>query len=144
MNTRIVTGLVFLCLCLIPLAAAGEDFDGSKALLLSVIKVIECTPDGDCFETPAEEIDVPRFLKIDFEKKNIASAVPGDDRPPSPIERMENVDGKLILQGAEDGYEKSRDGFGWTLAISKENGRIVYTAAGEEEALVVFGATIPF
>jgi hypothetical protein len=57
---------------------------------------------------------------------------------------MENVDGKLILQGAEDGYEKSRDGFGWTLAISEENGRAVYTAAGEEEALVIFGATVPF
>lgn len=32
----------------------------------------------------------------------------------------------------------------WTLAISTENGRAVLTAAGEDNALVVFGATVPF
>lgn len=144
MKKRIVTGLIFFCLCLTPPAAAGEAFDGSNPLLLSVIRVMECTPEGECFETPPEEINLPRFFRIDFEKKNIVSAVPGDDRPPSPIERMETVDGKLILQGAEDGYEKSRDGLGWTLAISQESGNAVFTAAGEDAALVIFGATVPF
>jgi hypothetical protein len=51
--------------------------------------------------------------------------------------------GKLILQGAEDGYEKMRDGLGWTLAISEASVQVVLTAAGEGVAFVVLGAGIP-
>jgi len=59
------------------------------------------------------------------------------------IERQEVVDGKLILQGAEDGYEKMRDGLGWTMAISEATGQVVLTASGDQVAFVVFGAALP-
>jgi hypothetical protein len=49
-----------------------------------------------------------------------------------------------ILQGAEDGYEKMRDGLGWTMAISESTGQVVPTASGDQLAFVVFGASIPF
>jgi len=55
----------------------------------------------------------------------------------SEIKRMERIEGKLMLQGAEDGVE----GVGttrWTLAISEETGRAILTASGEEVAFVVF------
>jgi hypothetical protein len=60
------------------------------------------------------------------------------------IERFEPVDGKLMLQGAEDGYEGISDGVGWTIAISEDTGRGVLTASGDEVAFVVFGACIPY
>jgi hypothetical protein len=47
-----------------------------------------------------------------FKKKTIGPVSESDARPDSAIERMERVDGKLILQGAEDGYEPVRDGLG--------------------------------
>ncbi len=56
---------------------------------------------------------------------------------------MERVDGKLILQRAEDGYESVRDGLGWTIAISEGTGRVVMTASGDQVAFVVFGACLP-
>ncbi len=55
----------------------------------------------------------------------------------------DNSTGKLILQGAEDGYDKMRDGLGWTMAISEENGQVVLTASGEQVAFVIFGASLP-
>jgi hypothetical protein len=55
---------------------------------------------------------------------------------------MERIDGKLILQGAEDGIEDVRDGIGWTAAISESTGKFIFTASGEEVAFVVFGACI--
>ncbi len=54
------------------------------------------------------------------------------------------VDGKLILQGAEDGYQSVRDGLGWTIAIAEDTGRVVMTASGDQVAFVVFGACLPF
>ena len=85
-----------------------------------------------------------KFLKIDFTDKTIRPAAADDKTPASAIERQEVVDGKLILQGAEDGYEKMHDGLGWTIAISDDNGQVVLTASGEQVAFVAFGACIPF
>ena len=125
-------------------APKAGDFDGTKPLLISIIRVIECTPDGTCNEVTPASAELPQFLKIDFTNKTIRSAA-GDDNTPNPtiIERQEVVDGKLILQGAEDGYEKMRDGLGWTMAISEESGQVVLTASGEQVAFVIFGTCIP-
>jgi hypothetical protein len=112
--------------------------------LVSVIRVIECTPDGACREVTPASVEVPQFLKIDFTGKTIRPATAGDEAPGTTIERQEVVDGKLILQGAEDGYEKMRDGLGWTMAITEETGQVVLTASGDQVAFVVFGASIPF
>ena len=134
--------LVIVCAAAIPVSAG--DFDGSKPLLCSVISITECTPDEGCRGTTIETVGLPQFLRVDFQKKTITAARPGDETPPSAIERMERVDGKLILQGAEDGLEGVRDGVGWTSALSEDTGKFVLTASGEEVAFVVFGACIPF
>ena len=123
-------------------AIRADDFDGSKPLLISVIRAIECTPEGSCREVKPATIQLPQFLKIDFKQKIILPAAAGDDIPATRIERQEIIDGKLILQGAEDGYEKMRDGLGWTMAISEETGQVVLTASGEQVAFVVFGAAV--
>ena len=36
-----------------------------------------------------------------------------------------------------------RDGLGWTMAITEENGQVVLTASGDQVAFVVFGAALP-
>jgi hypothetical protein len=144
MNRMKLVGLIGLSIFISSLTAWAGDFDGSRPLLLSVIRAIECTPNGDCREMPPESIDLERFLKIDFEKKTIRPARAEEDVPDTVIERMEHVDGKLILQGSEDGYESVRDGLGWTVAITEDTGMVVMTASGDQVAFVVFGACIPF
>jgi hypothetical protein len=112
-------------------------------LLFSVISAIECTPDDGCRAVTIESLDLPRFLKIDLNKMEIGPVSESDTRPGSAIERMERVDGKLILQGAEDGYASVRDGLGWTISISEDTGKVVMTASGDQVAFVVFGACLP-
>jgi hypothetical protein len=135
---------IFFCSIIAASAVGAGDFDGSKPLLISVIRVMECTPDGSCREVTPASIEMPQFLKIDFSNKTIRPAAADDKTPATTIERQEVVDGKLILQGAEDGYQKMRDGLGWTMVISETTGQVVLTAAGEGVAFVVFGAGIPF
>jgi hypothetical protein len=124
-------------------AAGAGDFDGTRPLLISVIRVVECAPDGACREVTPAGAELSQFLKIDFNKKTIRPAAAEDETPATVIERQEFVDGKLILQGAEDGYEKMRDGLGWTIAISEQSGQVVLTASGDQVAFVVFGAALP-
>ncbi len=142
MSKMAVIASLILCLGLTSKAIAG-DFDGSKPLLVSVARIMECTPVGGCKDVSANEVRLPRFLKIDFAKKTIRPARGGEDIPDTVIERSERVDGKLILQGAEDGYAEMRDGLGWTMAISEESGLVVLTTSGDEVGFVVFGACTP-
>ena len=130
------------CLGLATGTMAG-DFDGAKPLLVSVSRILECTPVDGCRDVSADSVGLPQFLKIDFAKKSIRPAREGESIPDTTIERSEEVDGKLMLQGAEDGYAELRDGLGWTLAISEETGQVVLTASGDGVAFVVFGASLP-
>ena len=134
---------VFLCSIITASTVGAGDFDGTRPLLISVIRVVECTPKSTCSEVTPASIELPQFLKIDFTNKTIRPAAADDDTPATTIERQEVVDGKLILQGAEDGYEKMRDGLGWTMAITKETGQVVLTASGDQVAFAIFGAALP-
>lgn len=133
---------VLLLLSLSNTAHAG-DFDGSKPVLCSVVKVIECTPEGGCREVTPESVAVPQFLAIDFEKKIVSPAGKVEGDRSSAIKRMDRIGGKLILQGVDEGIQDVRDGVGWTATISEETGRFVLTAAGDQEAFIVYGACLP-
>ena len=132
-----------LCILVVPFSAIAGDFDGSKPLLFVAIDVIECVPNGECNKVTPESIALPQFLKIDFKKKKILPVGEGQGKKSTTIENMELIDGKLIIQGAEDGVEGVRDGVGWTMAIAEETGKAVLTASGDQVGFVVFGACTP-
>jgi len=127
-----------------PLLATADDFDGSKPLLCASVDVIECAPGDGCQRVSAAAIDAPEFFRLDVGKKQIISSRGGADGRTSTIERSETVEGKLILQGAEEGREDVRDGLGWTLSIAQDSGRMVLTASGEDAAFVIFGNCLAF
>jgi uncharacterized protein YcfJ len=58
----------------------------------------------------------------------------------SRVDHIEEVEDRLVLQGAEDGRDDAKDGTGWTISIEKKTGRMVGTAAASQAAIVIFGA----
>ncbi len=144
MNQIKIFGLITALVGLISLPALAGDFDGSKPLLCAVMDIVECGPGGNCQKVMAEEIGIPQFLRINFKEKKISATQSSGSKRSTTIKNSEHVDGKLILQGAEDGVEDVRDGLGWSIAISEESGKMVLTASGDEVGFVVFGAcTLP-
>ena len=135
--------VMFLFFCFIPLYVFAGDFDGTKPLLSAVIKVFECSENGDCKQVAPENVGMPQFFIIDMTEKKIFPTKASGIRNISIIENVERVDGKLILQGAEDGQMDVRDGTGWTIAISEETGKMVMTASGDQVGFVAFGACTP-
>ena len=62
----------------------------------------------------------------------------------SVIERVEtDVDGKLIVQGAEDGQKDERDGAGWSISIMDPEGTMTMAVAGDGFGVVGLGACVP-
>ena len=144
MNQVKIYGLIGLIICIFSLPAGAGDFDGSKPMLCAVMDIVECGPDGNCQKVTAEDVSIPRFLKVNFKEKKITATQTSGSKKSTTIKNSEHIDGKLILQGAEDGIEGVRDGVGWSLAIAEESGKMVLTASGDEVGFVVFGAcTLP-
>ena len=121
-------------------SSAQAVVDGSEPVICASIYVMECVPDGSCQRIRAEDAGIPRFLRIDFAGQEITRSQPDGDDISSQIERSEVVDGRLILQGAEDGFEGVSDGIGWSFSIDEETGEMVITGSGESVAFVIFGA----
>ena len=144
MNQVKIYGLIGLVICMFSLPAVAGDFDGSKPMLCAVMDIVECGPDGNCQKVTVEDVSIPQFLKINSKEKKITATQTSGSKKSTTIKNIEHVDGKLILQGAEDGIEGVRDGVGWSLAIAEDTGKMVLTASGDEVGFVVFGAcTLP-
>ena len=128
----IIAGIGLLCSAW---AWAG-DFDGSKPLICAVIQTVSC-PRNEAVETgTAEDIDLPQFFIIDFEKKVVTGKAPGGQVRETKIESLKHEDGKLILQGVQRGRA-------WSAVINEETGKTTITGADDEAGFVVFAACTP-
>ena len=139
----LLLGLIVGLGLLVAPAVAGDsagDFDGSKSLICAAVNVVECFPGGKCQNVRAEEVDMPDFLRLNFKDKEIRAEMAGRENLKTDIEHTEKIDGKLIIQGAEDGREDTKDGLGWSMAIDQVTGKLVFSASGTDVAFVVFGA----
>ena len=142
-TSRMRTGLcslVMLLICAVPFTALAGSFDGSKNLLCAPQSAVECGPDGSCQQVSPISVNLPDFFQIDFKAKMITRVTGSANQQGSKIDRMEVLDSKLILQGADDGVEGVRDGLAWSMSITQDTGKLVASAAGESEAFVIFGA----
>ena len=135
--------LVVLTCCSLPFSVQAGSFDGSMNLLCAPQLAIECGPDGTCEQAMAASLNLPNFFQIDFSTKKLIAITASENKRTSTIKSMEFLDNKLFLQGVDDGIESVRDGLAWSMAITQDSGRLVVSAAGENEAFVVFGACTP-
>lgn len=127
-------------LCALPLSARAASFDGSQNLICAPQLVIECGSDGTCDQAMPASVNLPSFFQMDFKAGEMAALTGSENKRTSKIKAMEVLDGKLFLQGADDGIEGVRDGLAWSISISQDTGRLVLSASGGSEAFVVFGA----
>ncbi|MCL6414820.1 hypothetical protein MIB92_04080 [Aestuariirhabdus sp. Z084] len=109
--------------------------DGSKELLCATQSVNECLANQGCQSVTSQSMNIPDFFVVDVANKELRSA-----KRKTPIERVETLDDKLFLQGADDGVEGVRDGLGWTMVIDQSSGKMSLSGSDDRFAVVVFGA----
>lgn len=119
-------------------AAWAATFDGKTALVCTVSELYECAPASGCGPVSAQDTDDVRHLKVDFKAKTVKLAHV-DTAHTSQIDSVETVDGKLVLQGIEDGFADAPDGGGWTMAIDDTYGTLGITLARNAVVFAGFG-----
>jgi hypothetical protein len=112
------------------------DFDGSKPLICSVIRTVACPRDDEVSKGTAEDINLPQFFFIDFEKKIVAGKTAEGEVRETKIESIKHEDGQLILQGIQRGKA-------WSAVINEETGKTTLIGANDDGGFVVFAACTP-
>lgn len=133
MTFRTRLGLAAL-LAVWPLYA--DELTGADAILCSAVEATLCSADGECESGPPWNWDIPQFLEIDLKKKVIRTThASGEDRS-TPIKNTERSDGKIFLQGVEQGRA-------FSFVISEETGIASAAIAADGIAVTVFAACTP-
>jgi hypothetical protein len=114
-----------------PPARAAGPFDGSVPLLCAVIDVMECGAGGECKRRGVEAVNLPQFLLVDVAAQSVAAG-DGSNRS-APIQRLERADGRVILQGGQEGRA-------WSAVIARDTGKLTAGVVDHESAFVLFGA----
>ena len=127
----IIVGIV---IGLVPWALAPAA-DEPGPWLCTPTEEIACEETGKCDTNAFESLNLPPFIKIDLVAKQMSGADEGVEEA-APIERMERVDGRLILQGVQHGR-------GWSVVIVEESGNMTLSVSGDDYAWVAFGDCQP-
>jgi hypothetical protein len=117
-------------------SASAGDFDGSKPLLCAPGEAIDCAARGECLQVSPGDLNLPRFITVDVRGKRLSGTPSGGEEQRTAIQNVQSVDGKLILQGAENGR-------GWSMVIDQATGDLAASVADQYNGFVLFGACTP-
>jgi hypothetical protein len=110
----------------------ATDFDGSEKLRCVPTDASECLGAGECKRVTVEEINIPRWITVDFKKKKLSGTDSDGEQETTAIENVRAADGQTILQGAENGRA-------WSIVIDQMTGDMTVAIAGDETGFVLFG-----
>ena len=103
----------------------------ASSLLCAVINVVECSAQGECQRSTIESANLPRFIRVNPAARSLAST--GDDARTAPIQSVERVNDRLILQGGQQGRA-------WSATVADKTGQMSVAVVEDQTAFVVFGA----
>jgi len=103
----------------------------ASSLLCAVINVVECSAQGECQRSTIESANLPRFIRVNPAARSLAST--GDDARTAPIQSVEHVNDRLILQGGQQGRA-------WSATVADKTGQMSVAVVEDQTAFVVFGA----
>jgi len=129
---RAVLAGLLLTACAGPAMAA--NFDGTKVIICAVSTIMECDA-GKCdrYAPPDTPAGAPAFFKIDVPGKLVTASAGRK----SPIAGSSQINGRLVIQGGENGR-------GWSATIDEDSGVMSAAVVDEDFTFSLFGAcTVP-
>ncbi len=122
--------IAFLFWGFLSFPAQGADIDGSTPVFCAFSRAMECHFRMGCQPVMPEDVLLPNFVKIDFQKKIISMPEAGATRT-TEIKSFLRTEGKIILQGHEVRA--------WSVIIHEKTAQFTLAVASEEDGFMLFG-----
>jgi hypothetical protein len=131
--------LTFCAALAAPMVAGAANFDGETSVVCATLEAVQCAKlDGArhvCARGPAQGLNVPQFVKLDFAKKLVSATKESGVEKTSPIGSVSRGNEHIVVQGFDAGT-----GRGWSLVVEENTGQMTASAIGDEEGMMIFGA----
>jgi hypothetical protein len=131
MRTAIGIGMLLAVLGLASSSSAAA-LDGSVPILCAIASVTECSSGRDCERQTAEGAEVPPFIWVNVQQRLLKSP---DGARTSPITAVERADGRLMLQGMQNGRV-------WGAVIDERTGKMFGAISEADGGFVLSGACL--
>lgn len=129
-----MTKKCLLCLLLFVLFAVPALSAQDNVRICALSRAYGCSQNYECSEWAIEEIELPRFVRIDLEKNIIISLDKKVNRDDTKIDRVEKLESITVLQGVELRA--------WSIALGQDSGSLTLSASGDGHGFIVFGSCI--
>lgn len=96
----------------------------------ALARAFECTPEDGCMEVTLEEMQLPRFVRIDLKSRTITSLGREIQRT-TKIESVDTQKDVIVMHGTELR--------GWSMTLHTKTDKLSLSASGEGEGFIVFG-----
>ena len=113
--------------------ASADDVSDAKTLLCAGSEAIVCSEYEGCESGPPWNWNIPSFIKIDLEKKELATTEASGENRVTPIRNVHREDGRVFLQGSERGRA-------FSFVVNEESGFITVAVAWDDYTVSVFGS----
>lgn len=122
-----------LCLSFLCGQLWAENITGENRLLCASNSVLICVEDGECFDVPPRDLDVPQFIIVDTRKNTLSTTAASGEKRSTTINGLEREEGRVYLQGIEGGRA-------FSFVIEEDSGAMSAAVAHEGLTVSVFGA----
>jgi hypothetical protein len=125
---RLTLAGLFVLIGVTPTLAA--NFDGTKPLICAVTTIMECDA-GQCdrYAPEGTTVGAPSFIKVDVNTKLVTASFGRK----STLGSVNHIDGRLVLQGGENGR-------GWSATIDEDSGEMSAAVVDKDYTFSLFGA----
>jgi hypothetical protein len=111
---------------------AADDLSGSDRWLCAATLATRSYPDGECLTAAPGEWNIPDFIVVDLEKKQLTTTPASGQNRATPIKDIERADETVFIQGFEGGRA-----FG--IAVATKTGELTFTVVTDGAAIGGFG-----
>jgi hypothetical protein len=128
--------LAFLLAFFVATELFADPVGGKMELLCAPAYVMHCSSGGKCELGPAENYNIPSFLRIDLDDRVILTSAASDEQQRTPIQQMSRENGEIYLQGVENGRI-------FAIVINEASGDLALGIISTGETATAFGACTP-
>ena len=137
MERRVAILSMALTIVLAASPALADDLTGSHTLLCTTVQTTVCFDEGECITGPPWRWNIPQFIIVDLEQKQLRTTEASGENRTTPIKNMERSDGQIVLQGVE--LQRA-----FSFVIHESSGEASIAVALDGVAIAAFGACTPF
>jgi len=121
---------------LLPFATRADDLTGTTQMICASVKATECYADGSCVQGEPEEWNVPRFIRVDLEKKTLSTTPASGEERSTPLQNLTRDGDRVFFHGSQTGRAVS-------MVINLQTGIASAGIVLDEHVLSVFAHCTP-